>query len=88
LWWFRQLTAADIIADFMAGLTVAVIVLPQEVAFATIAGKAGHKIRFNIGSSQLAKPQQKREQVAQHRFSLVVRRSAAGLLGFVARELL
>ncbi|MGR0278357.1 SulP family inorganic anion transporter [Marinomonas dokdonensis] len=36
--WFRTLTVADIKADFMAGITGAVIVLPQGVAFATIAG--------------------------------------------------
>jgi len=36
--WFKLLTFADIRADFIAGLTGAVIVLPQGVAFATIAG--------------------------------------------------
>jgi len=36
--WLKLLTFADIRADFMAGLTGAVIVLPQGVAFATIAG--------------------------------------------------
>ncbi len=36
--WFRLLTKESIKADFMAGLTGAVIVLPQGVAFATIAG--------------------------------------------------
>ncbi|NRA19414.1 MAG: SulP family inorganic anion transporter [Oceanospirillaceae bacterium] len=36
--WFKYLTFADIKADFLAGLTGAVIVLPQGVAFATIAG--------------------------------------------------
>ncbi|VAW72172.1 Sulfate permease [hydrothermal vent metagenome] len=36
--WFRLITKESIKADFMAGLTGAVIVLPQGVAFATIAG--------------------------------------------------
>ncbi len=36
--WFRLTTKASIKADFIAGLTGAVIVLPQGVAFATIAG--------------------------------------------------
>ena len=36
--WLKLLTFADVRADFMAGLTGAVIVLPQGVAFATIAG--------------------------------------------------
>jgi len=36
--WFKYLTLSDIKADFIAGLTGAVIVLPQGVAFATIAG--------------------------------------------------
>lgn len=36
--WFRMLTGESIKADLMAGLTGAVIVLPQGVAFATIAG--------------------------------------------------
>jgi SulP family sulfate permease len=36
--WFKFLTLSDIKADFIAGLTGAVIVLPQGVAFATIAG--------------------------------------------------
>ncbi|NQZ30718.1 MAG: SulP family inorganic anion transporter [Oceanospirillaceae bacterium] len=36
--WFKYLTFADVKADFLAGLTGAVIVLPQGVAFATIAG--------------------------------------------------
>ncbi len=36
--WFRCLTFSDVKADFFAGLTGAVIVLPQGVAFATIAG--------------------------------------------------
>ena len=36
--WFKYLTFNDIKADFIAGLTGAVIVLPQGVAFATIAG--------------------------------------------------
>jgi SulP family sulfate permease len=36
--WLRFLTLSDIKADFIAGLTGAVIVLPQGVAFATIAG--------------------------------------------------
>ncbi len=38
LTWFRLVTRESIKADFMAGLTGAVIVLPQGVAFATIAG--------------------------------------------------
>jgi len=38
LTWFRLTTKASIKADFLAGLTGAVIVLPQGVAFATIAG--------------------------------------------------
>ncbi|MEJ2610202.1 MAG: SulP family inorganic anion transporter [Candidatus Thiodiazotropha sp.] len=36
--WFKLLTRESIKADFIAGLTGAVIVLPQGVAFATIAG--------------------------------------------------
>lgn len=36
--WFKLINKESIKADFMAGLTGAVIVLPQGVAFATIAG--------------------------------------------------
>ncbi len=36
--WFKLVTKASIKADLLAGLTGAVIVLPQGVAFATIAG--------------------------------------------------
>ena len=36
--WFKKLTKESIKADLIAGLTGAVIVLPQGVAFATIAG--------------------------------------------------
>jgi len=36
--WFKLVTKESIKADFIAGLTGAVIVLPQGVAFATIAG--------------------------------------------------
>lgn len=36
--WFRLITVDSIKADFLAGLTGAVIVLPQGIAFATIAG--------------------------------------------------
>jgi sulfate permease, SulP family len=36
--WFKLITTESIKADFMAGLTGAVIVLPQGIAFATIAG--------------------------------------------------
>jgi len=38
LQWFRFVNASTLKADFLAGLTGAVIVLPQGVAFATIAG--------------------------------------------------
>ena len=38
LQWFRFVNASTLKADFIAGLTGAVIVLPQGVAFATIAG--------------------------------------------------
>ena len=38
LHWFRLVNRQSLRADFMAGLTGAVIVLPQGVAFATIAG--------------------------------------------------
>jgi len=38
LTWFKLTTKASVKADFLAGLTGAVIVLPQGVAFATIAG--------------------------------------------------
>jgi len=38
LTWFRRITKESFKADFLAGLTGAVIVLPQGVAFATIAG--------------------------------------------------
>jgi len=38
LTWFKQVTRHSLKADFLAGLTGAVIVLPQGVAFATIAG--------------------------------------------------
>jgi len=36
--WFKLISRESVKADFMAGLTGAVIVLPQGVAFATIAG--------------------------------------------------
>jgi len=36
--WFRLITAETLKADLIAGITGAVIVLPQSVAFATIAG--------------------------------------------------
>ena len=36
--WWLEVTAASLRADFLAGLTNATIVLPQAVAFATIAG--------------------------------------------------
>jgi len=36
--WFKLITKKSLKADFMAGLTGAVIVLPQGIAFATIAG--------------------------------------------------
>jgi SulP family sulfate permease len=36
--WFRLTTLETIKADFIAGITGAVIVLPQGIAFATIAG--------------------------------------------------
>ena len=36
--WFHRVNATSLKADFMAGITGAVIVLPQGVAFATIAG--------------------------------------------------
>ncbi len=36
--WFKLISKESVKADFMAGLTGAVIVLPQGVAFATIAG--------------------------------------------------
>ncbi len=36
--WFRLITKSSLKADFFAGLTGAVIVLPQGIAFATIAG--------------------------------------------------
>ena len=36
--WWPLVTRASLRADFMAGLTGAIIVLPQGVAFATIAG--------------------------------------------------
>jgi SulP family sulfate permease len=36
--WFRLVTKETLRADFLAGLTGAIIVLPQGVAFATIAG--------------------------------------------------
>lgn len=36
--WFKLITKESVKADFLAGLTGAVIVLPQGVAFATIAG--------------------------------------------------
>ncbi len=36
--WFRLTTKSSLKADFLAGLTGAVIVLPQGIAFATIAG--------------------------------------------------
>jgi SulP family sulfate permease len=36
--WFKLITKESIKADFLAGLTGAVIVLPQGIAFATIAG--------------------------------------------------
>jgi len=36
--WFKLITKESVKSDFMAGLTGAVIVLPQGVAFATIAG--------------------------------------------------
>ncbi|WP_315980326.1 SulP family inorganic anion transporter [Aliamphritea spongicola] len=36
--WLKCLTFQDVKADFIAGITGAIIVLPQGVAFATIAG--------------------------------------------------
>ena len=36
--WFRLTTLETIKADFFAGITGAIIVLPQSVAYATIAG--------------------------------------------------
>ncbi len=36
--WLPKVTGSDLKADFMAGLTGAIVVLPQGVAFATIAG--------------------------------------------------
>lgn len=36
--WLPQVTRSDLKADFLAGLTGAIVVLPQGVAFATIAG--------------------------------------------------
>jgi SulP family sulfate permease len=36
--WFKLITKESVRADFLAGLTGAVIVLPQGIAFATIAG--------------------------------------------------
>lgn len=36
--WARRVSPETLKADFLAGLTGAVIVLPQGVAFATIAG--------------------------------------------------
>jgi len=38
LTWFRLVNSQSLKDDFMAGLTGAVIVLPEGVAFATIAG--------------------------------------------------
>ena len=38
LTWFKLVTKESLKADIIAGLTGAVIVLPQGVAFATIAG--------------------------------------------------
>ena len=38
LTWFKLVTKESLKADFFAGLTGAVIVLPQGIAFATIAG--------------------------------------------------
>lgn len=38
LFWFKLITKDSLKADFFAGLTGAVIVLPQGIAFATIAG--------------------------------------------------
>jgi len=38
VFWFHRVNATSLKADFMAGITGAVIVLPQGVAFATIAG--------------------------------------------------
>ena len=37
LWW-QQVNARSLRSDFLAGLTGAIVVLPQGVAFATIAG--------------------------------------------------
>jgi len=36
--WFKLVTIDSLKADFVAGLTGVVIVLPQGIAFATIAG--------------------------------------------------
>lgn len=38
LQWLPKVTKRDLRADFIAGLTGAIVVLPQGVAFATIAG--------------------------------------------------
>lgn len=37
--WFKLITKESLKADLIAGITGAVIVLPQGVAFATIAGR-------------------------------------------------
>ena len=36
--WFRELTPATIRADFVAGLTVALVLVPQSMAYAQLAG--------------------------------------------------
>ncbi len=36
--WFRELTPETIRTDFMAGLTVALVLVPQSMAYAQLAG--------------------------------------------------
>ena len=51
--WFDRVNATSLKADFMAGITGAVIVLPQGVAFATIAGSAAAIAPAGLGVSEI-----------------------------------
>ena len=51
--WMRLITRDTLRADFIAGLTGAVIVLPQGVAFATIAGLPRRVVHQCLGINVL-----------------------------------
>ena len=48
--WFRLITIETIKADFIAGLTGAIIVLPQSVAFVAPFFKVWHRVPQKCGT--------------------------------------